>query len=275
MSDVPPYFPDDFYAVDRLGRWPRPRIRFDKSLPPLPPQPTLSLALCTIAGAALYAAAVCALGLLAVLLAFCATVGMLVIPTHGKSRPAKFLAIDVMSGVVLPFSCLVFDPGIFSAHLVHGDTPLGFFSFPEQIFAYTLIGSEMLALLCWLFLGRWLSNFGRDAAVGALALGCAICVPLALAVAALGALGVALGLFTGFANGLISLLGLLPICTFWTFYCNAWKAAQGRAGAKKTTSHLLGFIIPVALAAAVAVAAHRIAPDAPPIVRLLYAGPYR
>lgn len=65
---------------------------------------------------------------------------------------------DLIAGVILPTLCLIFDPIIFKSKVpidCDDGTPRPILS-PERlaIFAYTLIGLGMLALLIWLIAGK-------------------------------------------------------------------------------------------------------------------------
>jgi hypothetical protein len=135
------------------------------------------------------------------------------------------ITFDILVGIVLPVLCLVYDPVFFRGGFVgNGGGILKDF----QLFAYSVIGLEVLTLMLWLWwgarAGAWLSAIGGILVAGALfsftiAL---VLLPLSL-----------IGLFFYF----IGALGFTPFVTAFIYLRNgrrALKAAVGAGGSRRS-----------------------------------------
>jgi hypothetical protein len=143
-------------------------------------------------------------GIVAVLIAFVATIILMVVPVRDERRRLKRFCVDFMAGVILPGLCLAFDPGI-----------LAFNKF--GIFAYLAIGFQIAVLIAWLIVGPvrpWFSGI----AAGVLSIGTLIAGGFGLAMLPLTLVGtLAMG---------IGLLGLTPFLTAYVFSRNVASASK-------------------------------------------------
>lgn len=156
---------------------------------------------------------------------------------------------DIMVGILAPLVCLIADPAVFRSSAFMDeifcsrgpvvDNPLS----PHHlvIFAYSLIGLGMLALLIWLIAGRWLgptsaifAGIFMTGAGSAFTLGIVL-LPLSIA-----------GLYV-----LIGVCGFTPLLTSFVYLRNgirAWRIARQH---KPTRS--FRWLLALALAASLAV----------------------
>lgn len=163
-------------------------------------------------------------------------------PTWGR------IIFDISLGIIAPLLCLVLDPIVFRYTFVINivclrppvvEDPLS----PRHlaIFAYSLIGLGMLALLIWLISWRWL---GPASAIFA-----GIFITGAISAFALG-----VGLLPLSVPGLLILIGLCgftPFLTSFIYLCNgirAWHMARQHIPAKP-----FAWLLALALTAALTV----------------------
>lgn len=138
------------------------------------------------------------------------------------------LIFDLTVGIVLPVLCLAFDPVVFRNGML-GPPVAGRF----QVFAYSLIAVEIIALAVWLTVGErageWCGVLGGIMFAGALfSMFVGICLlPLSL-----------IGLMF-----LIGILGFTPFLTAFIYVRNARRALRS-AGARMTRA---GFFITLIL----------------------------
>ena len=266
MSGESPHFTDPFFAAERLRSWQRPR-RIEEPL--LPPRFSLMALLAVSTAAAIYCGLLRLLGVYGVMLMLAVLVALYFVGVPDTKRAVKRLAIDMLAGIVLPIGCLLFDPGVFRAS---GFSPAVFsatsghlstivlnnFTFPQQIFIYSLLGGEMVVLLVWLLIGTAFNRFFRSMTSGVLLLGCLIAGAIGMPLALIG-LG-ALGLLEP-----VGILGLAPWFTFATFRRQLRRAAVPPTGHNSFLASCLGIILIISLSAAISAATSNLAPATPSI----------
>lgn len=253
MSDASPNPPNAFVDAESLRRWPR---KPAAELPLPPARFSLATLLAIITGAAIYLGLMRLIGILAVM----ALLGILIlfhfIPVPPKWRPVKRLAVDLVAGIALPTGCLIFDPGIFQPHPIHGggvSAPIGL---PLQLAIYSFFGAEMTVLLVWLFLGSAFGSFVRGMIAGVLAVGFLAAVVIGVPLALLGAMVIVNG------HDPIGLLGAVPWIASAVFAANARHAAKQVGTAKMFLGICAGVFLALAICPVVFFTATKLAPGA-------------
>ena len=252
MSDASPRFVDNFINAEQLRRWRSDRPGDDA---PLPPRFSLLALFAISTGSAIYCGLLRLLGVYGVMLMFAVLIVLYSVRLSGPRRAIKRIVADMLAGIVLPIGCLAFDPGVFRSN-----GPIGLFGpfgFADQMFVYTLLGTEMLVLLVWLLVGGAFNSLSRSIIAGVLRLGSLICIGLGVILSVAGLLLLA------FLEP-IGLLGFVPWFTLVAFLSNARRAKAPAAGRGMVAAGtLLGFLLPLALATIACVGAWIVAPRAP------------
>lgn len=253
MSDASPNPPNAFVDAESLRRWPR---KPAAELPLPPARFSLATLLAIITGVAIYLGLMRLIGILAVM----ALLGILIlfhfIPVPPKWRPVKRLAIDLVAGIALPTGCLIFDPGLFQPHPIHGGGVSAPISLPLQLAIYSFFGAEMTVLLVWLFLGSAFGSFVRGMIAGVLAVGFLAAVVIGVPLALLGAMVIVNG------HDPIGLLGAVPWIASAAHGRNAKSASMSNDAAKTLLGICAGAFLALAICPLVFFTATKLAPRA-------------